>query len=283
MLGVLRSIGEHLTSPLSWHWIFRSVAEHLGSALTLKQMGIMSASALTCFSVQRFVVPRVATLCFGEAAWTSASASDKQKASLSVVSGGFSILATALAAFNIAFPHKNVVVDPLYGSSLAYEICYAIAAGFFGWNLVVDCAEFSVPKFMHHFLCFSLYFVGQRPFQTRMGSMCMLYEASTPPLCVFNVLQIFKRDGTELYRSARKWFAALFFLVRIAFGIPVALLWWKDMLHLLSGQDGRTLHSNKALYGFMVANVLLNGLNVYWFCHIVRGAIRAARSRGKTD
>ena len=68
------------------------------------------------------------------------------------------------------------------------------------------------------------------PFLPRMGCICLLFEASTPPLCMRTILKIFGRGKTRLFDQASLWFGVLFFIARILIGVPASALWWNDML-----------------------------------------------------
>jgi hypothetical protein len=69
------------------------------------------------------------------------------------------------------------------------------------------------------------------------------------------------------YMVLQKLFAIVFFVARLGMGIPVSVVFWRDMLRLL--RDG-TGHSNLVICYYLLANITLNSLNVIWFIAIVK-------------
>lgn len=66
-------------------------------------------------------------------------------------------------------------------------------------------------------------------------------------------------------------FALAFFVVRIAIGWPVSFYWWGTMLSLL--QSGAGPWWSPVICGYLLCNLVLNGLNAFWFYKIVKGAL----------
>jgi len=251
----------------------------LGRALEPRQLAITAASAAFWQFVAPRFTPALAKLIIDEEVWKKCNASQRKRISNAMVVASFSTVATLFAAGLLLRPPHEVAADPIYGISQHTQNLMAIASGFFAWNLATD--EFSLPNIAHHTSCLLLYFTAQYPFVPRMGSVCLLWEASTPPACVFNVLKTVDLEKTEQYIKARKVFSAAFILARILIGMPSSAFWWRDMIALLSGNGSRTPHSVPMVYGYMGANLLLNGLNFYWFVLIMKGIVaHAKRNKG---
>eukprot|EP00928_Gymnodinium_smaydae_P054287 TRINITY_DN38092_c0_g1_i2.p1 TRINITY_DN38092_c0_g1~~TRINITY_DN38092_c0_g1_i2.p1 ORF type:complete len:268 (+),score=26.55 TRINITY_DN38092_c0_g1_i2:96-899(+) len=243
----------------------------LGDAASTAQVAIMIASASFWCIFHALLVPNLVCRHFGAGEVSALSATQKRKVHLQVTSGVFAAFITCAAVLNLLFPNSAVKADRLYGYSDAVQATAGIATGFFFWNTIAELRDFELPVFVHHFACIFVFLFGQYPFLPQMGCISLTWESSTPPLCFRNVLRAMGRDKSALYSKTSNAFVVLFAISRILVGIPASVLWWKDMLELL-GSD--RLHSAAIVYFYLVANFLLNGLNIYWFTLITKGAIR---------
>jgi TLC domain len=73
-------------------------------------------------------------------------------------------------------------------------------------------------------------------------------------------------------------FALVFFCVRIVGGNYMSYLWWPRMIEYLSA--GRA-HSVVMYYAYMVSNIVLNGLNAFWFYQIIAGGKGKGKGKDK--
>ena len=66
-------------------------------------------------------------------------------------------------------------------------------------------------------------------------------------------------------------FFLVFFITRIAVGLWASVIWWQDAVALVSG--GKP-HSFLVLGFDMVANVVMNGMNLLWFWQMLKVLLR---------
>lgn len=245
----------------------------LGDAVLMPQVAIMGISLMIWWLFQSCVAERLVINFFTSDAWLKLTGLDQRKVILAITSSVFSVAITVLATINLLFPVAAVKADRIYGLSEPVQATFAFATGFFMWNTLAELRDFDWPFLLHHVVCILVYLFGQYPFLPQMGCFCLLFEASTPAFCLRNVLKIFGRDKTALYSKTSNLFAVVFIIVRILIGVPVSISWWGDMLTLL-GSGKTTLHSTAIVYFYLVANLFLNGLNIYWFLRIMNGIIK---------
>ena len=130
-----------------------------------------------------------------------------------------------------------------------------------------------VPQVAHGVACAICYLLGlwPAPFLAWMGSVMLLNEASTVPLTVRRVMLECGWSKGALYDAVQLAFAGLFLGVRIGVALPVSVWWWPQMLQLLRSGE---VHSYGVGVYFLVANLLLTGLNIFWAFLICKKATK---------
>jgi hypothetical protein len=184
----------------------------------------------------------------------------------------------------------------LYGSTALSRRTIDISLGYFIWDVfvvvlfpvgpldddsanknVVRPATVSPANLAHGGLCMLVYALMHYEFLHHMGAIMLLYEISSIPLNIRLIL-IERRAATgSLYNLVQGLFALSFVVVRIGVGFPASYSWWQDMLAYL--QTGRA-HSTAAYLYLLCANILLNGLNLYWAFLIAKKALRSRANKG---
>jgi len=246
----------------------------LGEAVAAPQIAVTVLSALTWQFIVLPCAPTLATLILDAQVWEKCTDKQREQIGVAITSSVFAVFVTLVAAGLLLWEPAAVSADPLYGHSQVTQVLMASASGFFAWNLVVDFRkQFSWPNMLHHSGCLSVYFLLQYPFSPRFMTTCLLWEASTPPLCIFTVLKVVGLDKGAFYVKARAVFSGIFVAVRICYGLPVTIFWGQGVLELMSARGGRAPHSVLFMYYCLALALLLNGLNVYWFVLIVRGFV----------
>ena len=179
--------------------------------------------------------------------------------------------------------------DLIYGYSGTAFTLASVQTGYQVYNFVMCCVieEFRTPIHLGHhaavaILCyqtstynflhyFCLYFAG-------------IAELSSVPLGVIDGAKYLPEFGAAFpsFISGCKYaFAVLFLIVRVivwpvmsyqflSVGIPLALG---------SNTDGRTLHSNVALWTYILGQIFLTPLQFYWFSLILKMATKQLKSQ----
>ncbi len=138
-----------------------------------------------------------------------------------------------------------------------------LLSGYFFFDLWLVLTEDWGAIFVWHAVAALLVFLGGlRPFLHYVGTVFLLYELSTPLMNLRRHLIEVMPQRQDLIAATSYVFAAVFFSVRIVFGLWVSFRWWAQMLDLWSrGAE----HSHVLFALYLISNAALNGMNVYWF------------------
>jgi len=157
----------------------------------------------------------------------------------------------------------------------------AIALGFFVWDLIVCVVQWELPFVAHAAACCLVYFFCSwpQPFIQYSGCFFLLFELSTPFLHCRGIMLLAKTTDNLVFTACHYMFPIVFFLVRIVAGVPVSYFWFLDMIELV--------WSGKANYPliavcYMLLNLLLNGLNLFWFSIIAQKALGMRSKKAKS-
>jgi hypothetical protein len=168
---------------------------------------------------------------------------------------------------------ENHLVYPMIG----YQI----------WNLLASCCmnEFrGVQMIVHHVLTGSLAYFGLYPYVHFQGLFFFgLTEITNVPLTFVDFFKQFK-DYAEvypnLYSASRMVFGVSFIVLRLIMWPYRCYGFWKDSLHLLISGEA---HSNFVVGFFLMANILLTGLQFVWGKEIIKavmGMKKDSKKRG---
>jgi hypothetical protein len=128
----------------------------------------------------------------------------------------------------------------------------------------------------HAFAAFLIYLGGLRPFLHHMGSVCLLYELSTPLMHLRRHLIEVAPERQDLIAAANYAFGAVFVVARLVVGLSASAFWWVRMFGLWAAGEQ---HSSVLFALYLLSNLFLNGLNVYWFSVMV--ALATGRKSAK--
>ena len=158
-----------------------------------------------------------------------------------------------------------------------------MCVGYFVWDIYVCIAEgWGAAYIVHGVTCGFVFLGGLHPFLGHMGCVCTLFEAST----VFMHLRRFAIDlrWTKLRPGIvvelSQAFALVFFVVRIAIGMPASAMWWVTMV---GNMQSGVAHSVPVYMAYLASNVVMNGLNAYWFFLIIQQGLKARNAKGKME
>ena len=192
------------------------------------------------------------------------------------------VVVSGLSVYNLLLPTAAVARDPIYGHSWTVQLAFGIAAGYFMFDLyeIFIGGAFSRRQMLqeglifHGFACFLCYLFGQAPYLPHMGSICLLFEISTIPLNAMHLVTVLAPERERMLSYTRVAFAVTFIVVRIFIGVPTSMSWWIETYERL--QTGMT-HSTPVTAYYLVVNLLLNSLNVFWAYKIIKRAIRGKK------
>jgi hypothetical protein len=159
------------------------------------------------------------------------------------------------------------------------QVLFSVAVGFFAWDLYVCIAENWGPLYIVHAIACGFVFLGGiHPFLMHMGSVCLLFEASTVFLHLRRMAIDLKwsKYSPSIVSDLSMAFGLVFFVTRIVVGLTASYFWWFGMLSRIG--DG-TAHSIPIYCTYLACNALLCALNVYWFVGIVGQGLRAAKAK----
>ena len=99
------------------------------------------------------------------------------------------------------------------------------------------------------------------PFLHHYGNLYLLFQASTLVLDTHAVGKLLTSSTTLTNRMLKYLHPIVFWLVRIVIGVPMSVVFLKDMFNLL--KSGNAVNPNVVLF-FCVVNLVINALNIYW-------------------
>lgn len=166
----------------------------------------------------------------------------------------------------------------LYGSSAVAQRACAVSVGFFLYDIAWGVIEANWQYLLHGGLCSLIFIFCLHPFLLYIGSIMLAFELSSIPYNIRMLMIQFGAGRGALYDLVQVAFALSFLGVRLGVGLPASFYWWLDMLDLL--RSGKA-HSTHICYFFLTANLLLNGLNLFWARGIVNKILRALGAPAK--
>ena len=183
--------------------------------------------------------------------------------------------------------------DPatLYAATPASHALIAVSAGYFFFDIVnllarVDANRRGAPStrppstafLIHGALCATGFWYGALTgWLSYYGAVFLIWEASTPFVYARWALHTAGLSSTPLYAATGLAMAATFFAARIVFGLGASARWWavaaRELRAPLFGVGGGGIPPS-VLIGYNVANIAMNGLNLFWFGKMVAGIVR---------
>lgn len=147
-----------------------------------------------------------------------------------------------------------------------------------GWNVVL-CLTLEVlgdPNMIgHHIVTGSLAYLGLHPYLHLRGLYFLgIAEVTNIPLTVYDVCKKFDRLGwksTGIYELSQATFAISFIIFRLILWPYYCIPFWMGSVELLT--SGRA-HSPFVVVYFLLSNVFLTGLQVFWGQQIVVGLLQ---------
>ncbi|PPQ65311.1 hypothetical protein CVT24_011438 [Panaeolus cyanescens] len=153
----------------------------------------------------------------------------------------------------------------------------AISAAYFVWDALDAMINFIDPGFVAHGIaCCAIYTMSFKPFVAYYGTRCLLWETSTFFLNNHWFLDKTGRTGTTIQLVNGVGLVASFFLVRIVYGGSISI----QFLFTLHEVRHEVPIAYVLVYG--LGNVVLQGLNWFWFYKIISALRKRFNSSDET-
>ncbi|KAL0936651.1 TLC domain-containing protein [Colletotrichum truncatum] len=199
----------------------------------------------------------------------------------------------------------------IWGYTGAAGMIQALAAGYFLWDLVVTSCNmdvFGIGTLAHAISALFVYALGFRPFINYYGCIFILWELSTPFL---NIHWFFDKLGMtgsrpQLYNGLMLLFT--FFSCRLVYGTYQSVRVFSDIFaaintnpilpqEYINPETGNTPTATGVMrfatststvpawlaVAYLVSNITLNGLNLYWFIMMIRAVRKRFQPAKKTE
>ncbi|KIY65278.1 DUF887-domain-containing protein [Cylindrobasidium torrendii FP15055 ss-10] len=183
-----------------------------------------------------------------------------------VVSMAHCIVVLPLAVGALYIP--ELAQDKAFGwSDEKIGVVTAISCGYFLWDTLDAIINFTDIGFVFHGIACLLIYVGSyKPFLAYYAARCLLWEASTFFLNIhwYEFLDKTNRTGSSLQLFNGLCLLLTFFVVRIVYGG----LYSPSFAHTILHARGDIPAPYLLIYGG--GNILLNGLNIFWFFKMIQ-------------
>jgi len=175
------------------------------------------------------------------------AASGRVAASITATGLTHAVFATGNVIRFLLSEDAAILRHDLYGHSEIAQQAFSLTIGYMVWHTCIETfavKQINPAMVAHGTLCALVYILGLYPFLHHIGVLMLSFEFSTIFLDLrWLILDLgikegsFAKDG-PVYQTLDMLFALSFLVVRIGFGLPISLLWWRDMLQLLSSGAG---------------------------------------------
>eukprot|EP00656_Telonema_subtile_P013742 TRINITY_DN16984_c0_g1_i1.p1 TRINITY_DN16984_c0_g1~~TRINITY_DN16984_c0_g1_i1.p1 ORF type:complete len:679 (-),score=137.71 TRINITY_DN16984_c0_g1_i1:168-2204(-) len=185
---------------------------------------------------------------------------------MSVVHAACSVFAALMLLF--VFPPPGLTFD-FASASAETQWLHTIVAGYYLWQSFNYMSyRFTSSSqgqcIAHHVAVAFVYSLSLAPFSQRYGLYFLLQEASSGLLSMRSLLLSEHKSSAVLIEKAG---IASFFGIRLGIGIPMSVAWWHQCLLEMHSTKP---HSVGLVLCFMVFNIVLNALNLYWGGNLLR-------------
>ncbi|KAJ1501855.1 hypothetical protein HMI56_002998 [Coelomomyces lativittatus] len=151
---------------------------------------------------------------------------------------------------------------------MEYHSRYFLWDTLFSWVYV---KYFGIPFLFHGVAAFCVFFFAYKPFLMYFGAAFLVFEASTPFLNLHWYLDKLGYSGTFAQYINGCVLVVVFFLCRLVCGMYFSIQFY-DAITQVASQ-----FSSFTYYGYVVANISLNCLNMYWWMAMVTSFRRRLR------
>jgi len=194
-----------------------------------------------------------------------------------VVSMIHAIIVVPLAFKYLTLPGLSEPRERAFGWEERIGSLHGIACGYFLWDIVDAVLHFeSVGFVLHGIACLAVFGLSYRPFLAYYGPRFLLWELSTPFL---NLNWFFERSylkGTKVQLINGLALLASFFSARLLYGTYMSYNFYTTIIY------NRDDIPTPLFWTYTFGNLLLNGLNWFWFSKMVNSVRRRFSTHAST-
>ncbi|KAJ7047074.1 DUF887-domain-containing protein [Mycena alexandri] len=219
-------------------------------------------ASFALFNVVHLVVVPILGRVLVPAQWKCLNARARNNWAAHICSQLHAIIILPLALRCLALPELDA--DRAFGWHERSGTVQAVACGYFLWDTIDALVNFEDIGFVLHGLaCLAIYLLSFQPFLAYYASRCLLWEASTVFLNIHWALDKTNRTGGTFQLVNGIFLLLTFFSVRLVYGGITSY----QFFHTL--YNGRHEIAPVALAITGVGNILLQGLNWFWFVKMI--------------
>lgn len=176
---------------------------------------------------------------------------------------------------------SSVAQEWIWGFDTGSSWTICLFAGYMLYDLVLEIATTRNPAYMlHHSAVFLTYcYCALRPFIHYGALVFILWEASTPFMSIRKIMIAYNLQNTRAFHVVEVLFALFFLVSRILFGWVFS---FQFFVMFAFHNDKHRLPVSAGIL-FVLANAILNGLNLNWFLIIAKKALNSNSHRAKTQ
>jgi len=172
------------------------------------------------------------------------------------------LLILPLAGRSLHLP--ALAADRAFGWDPRVGTLFAVTGGYFMWDSIVCLVHYEGVGFLvHGWACLTVYLNGFRPIFAYYGPRFLLWELSTPFLNIHWMLDKTGQTGSPLQFVNGLILLATFAGARLVYGSVLSYQFYQT---IFEARDGL---SSAIFVGYLLGNLVMNGLNVYWFMRMI--------------
>ena len=175
----------------------------------------------------------------------------------------FSPTASRMCMFHVAWEIKNFMDSVYAKDGIEHIVHHAVTA---------LLAYFGLHPYLHIYVSF---FFGLSEISSMALALIVLFVNDRHSQVY---IQDIEKDYPTLQLVIGGYFSLVFFIVRVIAWPYVSYLFWKDNYALFMEDK---IHSNIAFYIFLIANLFLTTLQIFWFKDIVKNLVNVLNGGSK--
>ncbi|GAA96497.1 uncharacterized protein L969DRAFT_17948 [Mixia osmundae IAM 14324] len=266
---------------MTWAPIAHGLSEALGLTTLPDYLHIIVFAFATCWAIQyasSVISPRVCPVSYNRLTRTGKTDWD-----IHLVALLHACYATPVSLWLLAgnFPGAEAIrKDKVFGTSVETSYVMAVAVGFMAWDSLVSLwliRKYGIGFLAHGVGCFIVFLFTFRPFLNYFGAVFLVWEASTIPLNIHWFLDKTSRTGSLWQLINGIVLLITFFSVRLVYGTWQSIVFVK-VTHQVRSQIPAGLREV-----YIVANIVLWGLNIFWFTQMIAALRKRFGSQHKKE
>ena len=191
--------------------------------------------------------------------------------------------------YNIGYPHANhhhhhrvsPSYDDLYAVHDVFRVICGISVGYFLYDFIIAVIDVDFAFLAHGSLSYLIFAHSLRPYCSRLGGFFLFYEVSTIFLNIRALMIATRKTDHAIFPWVEKLFFGLFLLCRIGIGLFYSSFYTIPYLLGMLFDIPKAPHSYIATALFILANAVLNLLNIMWTIQIINTVRRSAKRQAE--